>query len=70
MIAAAPAMARSIVARWRVAAARLGLKGSANEMGVVPGGRTAAVDPAARAASSPASWQAARWSVASMARAG
>jgi hypothetical protein len=54
MIAAAPAMARSIVARWRVAAARRGLKGSAKEMDLVPDGRTAAVDPAARAASSPA----------------
>jgi hypothetical protein len=54
MIAAAPAMARSIVARWRVAAARRGLKGSAKEMDLVPDGRTAAVDPDARAASSPA----------------
>jgi hypothetical protein len=32
MMAAAPAMARSIVARWRVAAARRGLKGSASEI--------------------------------------
>jgi hypothetical protein len=36
MIAAAPAMARSIVARWRVAAARRGLKGSERVIDVVP----------------------------------